>query len=58
MSMEQFLTEGISSLDAVLNDRVNSAKTGGNVLRYVATIVEGRCAKLHIVDLMHMACND
>eukprot|EP00250_Pteridium_aquilinum_P001990 c12202_g1_i1 orf=281-1441(-) len=53
MSMEQFLTEGLSSLDAVMNDRINSAKTGGNVLRYVATIGEGRCK----VGIVEVACD-
>lgn len=50
MSMEQFLTEGLSTLDAALNDRVNSAKSRGNVLRYVATIAEKRC-KVGIVEV-------
>lgn len=52
MSMEQFLTEGLPSLDSVLNERVIGAKKGGNVLRYVATVVQGRYAKFQIVELM------
>ncbi|KAI5070987.1 hypothetical protein GOP47_0013238 [Adiantum capillus-veneris] len=43
MSTEEFLKEGLLLLNAGINDRINSAKTGGKVLRYVATVANGRC---------------
>lgn len=43
MSTEQFLKEGLLSLDLEMNNRIESAKTGGNLLRYVATIANGSC---------------
>ncbi|MCO5564155.1 hypothetical protein L7F22_017811 [Adiantum nelumboides] len=38
MSTEEFLEEGLLSLDMEINDRIISAKARGRVLRYVATI--------------------
>lgn len=52
MSMEQFLKEGLPSLDSILDEQVNGAKIGGNVLRYVATVAKGRC-KVGIVEVAH-----
>lgn len=50
MSIEQFLTEGLSSLDGKIDERVLSARLRGCVLRYVAVIGEGRC-KVGIVEV-------
>ncbi|KAH7428376.1 hypothetical protein KP509_10G089400 [Ceratopteris richardii] len=52
MTTDQFLKEGLLSLDAEMNERVNSAKKAGKVLRYVATIADGSC-KVGLVAVSH-----
>ena len=42
MSLEQFMLDGLPSLNEKIDNRVNLARSRGCVLCYVATIKEGR----------------
>ncbi|KAK6144141.1 hypothetical protein DH2020_020961 [Rehmannia glutinosa] len=43
MPLEEFLANGLPSLDKDIQKRIDSASSNGNVLRYVCLIEESRC---------------
>ncbi|KAK6144132.1 hypothetical protein DH2020_020952 [Rehmannia glutinosa] len=43
MSLEEFLANGLPSLDKDIQKRIDNASSNGNVLRYVCLIEESRC---------------
>lgn len=42
MSLEEFLVNGLPSLDKDIQKRIENASSNGNVLRYVCLIEESR----------------